>query len=147
MKVLLAIDDSQFSAAATQAVLAFASPQKDTVRVLHVLDTLADLFPEMAQYCVEIEGAKDPRLKQAENLVRSAADLLGAKGLDVTMAIECGEPRSKIIDVANAWGADLIVLGSHGRTGLGRFLIGSVSDAVMRHACCSVEIVRIPARH
>jgi len=147
MKVLLAIDDSPFSAAATQAVLAFASPQKDTVRVLHVVDALADLFPEMTEYCVEMEHAEDPRLKQAERLVRSVAAPLQAKGLDVTIAVECGEPRSKIIDVADAWGADLIVLGSHGRTGFGRFLVGSVSDAVMRHAHCSVEIVRTSHKH
>ena len=62
----------------------------------------------------------------------------------MTTAVEWGDPKSKIIDAAEQWHADLIVLGSHGRTGLERFLMGSVSDAVARHAPCSVEVVRIP---
>jgi nucleotide-binding universal stress UspA family protein len=51
----------------------------------------------------------------------------------------------EIVDRAAEWHADLIVLGSHGRHGLDRFLIGSVSEYVARHAPCSVEIVRMPA--
>jgi nucleotide-binding universal stress UspA family protein len=49
-----------------------------------------------------------------------------------------------ILDTAAKWHADLIVIGSHGRKGLDRFLLGSVSEAVARHAPCSVQIVRVP---
>jgi nucleotide-binding universal stress UspA family protein len=56
-----------------------------------------------------------------------------------------GDAKSAILDDAKSWGADLIVMGSHGRRGLERFLVGSVSEAVLRHAHCSVEIVRLPA--
>jgi nucleotide-binding universal stress UspA family protein len=48
-----------------------------------------------------------------------------------------------ILDDAEKWPADLIVLGSHGLKGLNRFLLGSVSDAVSRHAACSVQVVRV----
>jgi nucleotide-binding universal stress UspA family protein len=58
--------------------------------------------------------------------------------------VEKGDPRAVIVDHAARWNADLIVLGSHGFKGLDRLLIGSVSEAVLRHAPCSVEIVRIP---
>jgi nucleotide-binding universal stress UspA family protein len=61
-------------------------------------------------------------------------------------AIELGEPRTMILDTAKTWGADLIVLGSHGRRGMDRFLMGSVSEAVAIHAHCSVEVVRSNAR-
>jgi nucleotide-binding universal stress UspA family protein len=57
-------------------------------------------------------------------------------------AIELGEPRAVILDAAKTWGSDLIVLGSHGRRGMDRFLMGSVSEAVAIHAHCSVEVVR-----
>jgi nucleotide-binding universal stress UspA family protein len=53
-----------------------------------------------------------------------------------------GEPCGVILDTAKKWGADLIVLGSHGRRGLDRFLLGSVSEAVAIHAACSVQVVR-----
>jgi nucleotide-binding universal stress UspA family protein len=56
-----------------------------------------------------------------------------------------GITRPDIVDIAAEWGADLIMLGAHGRRGLERLLLGSVSDFVARHAKCSVEIVRMPA--
>ena len=73
--------------------------------------------------------------------------MLRSKGLKVTTTVEQGDPKSKIIEAASKWHADLIVVGSHGRKGLEHFLLGSVSDAVARHAGCSVEIVRIPPKH
>ena len=54
-----------------------------------------------------------------------------------------GYARTTVVDVANQWHAGLIVVGSRGRTGLERVLLGSVSDYVARHASCSVEIVRL----
>ena len=60
-------------------------------------------------------------------------------------AVEFGDPKSKFLEAAEEWHADLIVLGSHGGR-LRPFLMGNVSDAIARHATCSVEIVRIPKR-
>jgi nucleotide-binding universal stress UspA family protein len=57
-------------------------------------------------------------------------------------AMPAGEPRGVILDTAKTWGADLIVLGSHGRRGLDRLLLCSVSEAVAIHARCSVEVIR-----
>jgi nucleotide-binding universal stress UspA family protein len=57
-------------------------------------------------------------------------------------AVREGDPRSVIVDEAEEWGADMIVLGSHGYTGLKRLLLGSVAQSVAAHAHCSVEIVR-----
>jgi nucleotide-binding universal stress UspA family protein len=80
-------------------------------------------------------------------LVTKVADELRFKNLKVTTTVEQGDAKSKIIDWASKWRADLIVVGSHGRKGLEHFLLGSVSEAVARHAGCSVEIVRIPSKH
>lgn len=57
-------------------------------------------------------------------------------------AVREGGPREVIADDAKAWSADLIVVGSHGYTGLKRFLLGSVAQSVVGHAPCSVEVVR-----
>ncbi|HXZ20805.1 MAG TPA: universal stress protein, partial [Candidatus Acidoferrales bacterium] len=59
-------------------------------------------------------------------------------------ALEKGDVRLRIIDAAAEWNADLIVLGSHGRSGIPRLLLGSVAEYVARNASCSVEVVRIP---
>jgi len=57
-------------------------------------------------------------------------------------AVASGDVREKIVEYAAEWGADLIVLGSHGRSGASRFLLGSVTEWIARHAPCSVKIVR-----
>jgi nucleotide-binding universal stress UspA family protein len=57
-------------------------------------------------------------------------------------AVPCATPKELILEEAHKWGADLIVVGSHGRRGVNRFLLGSVSEAVASHARCSVEIAR-----
>jgi len=144
MKILLAVDESRFSQAATQTVLKRADPQKDEVRVVHVVDILTNRTPEMNAYYPGVDHARDAQRKIAETLVAETAKLLCSGNLRVDTVVEWGNPKSKIIDAAAQWHADVIVLGSHGRTGLERFLMGSVADDVMRHAHCSVELVRIP---
>lgn len=143
MRILLAIDGSKFSEAATQTLIAQAQVEDDEVLVLHVVDVLPPIFIEMRQYYPGVEQARDAQFEPAAALVAKTADWLRSQGLRVTTAVEVGIPKSGIIDAATQWHANLILLGSHGRTALDRFLVGSVSDAVLRHAPCSVELVRI----
>lgn len=144
VRILLAIDDSTFSEAATGTVIEQARSRDTKVRVLHVVEPPPLLVArEMGGYEPALETAWEAQSQRGKTLVAKAAKRLRARGLNVTTAVEQGDPKSKILDVAEEWHADLIVLGSHGRTGLGRFLLGSISDAVARHAHCSVEIVRI----
>ena len=146
MKILLAVDDSKFSEAAIQAVVAQARPHETEVRVLHVLEPPSLLLGrEMGSYDPEFEAVWSAMRDQAKALVAKTEAKLRASGFSVSPALEEGDPKSKIIDVANEWKADMIVIGSHGRNGLQRFLLGSVADSVARHAHCSVEIVRIPS--
>ena len=145
MKILLAIDESDFSQAAIQAVSAQARPQGTEVRILHVLEPPSLLLGrEMGANDPEFEAVWKALQDQAMALVEKTEAKLRAAGFSVSPALQEGDPKSKIIDVAKEWKADLIVLGSHGRKGLQRFLMGSVAESVVRHAECSVEIVRIP---
>lgn len=144
MRILLAIDDSRFSQAAIETVIEQARPHDTDVRILHVVESPPLLVArEMGGYDPALETALESQKQNAEALVRKAAELLRARGLKVAATLEVGDPKSKILDVAEEWRADLIVVGSHGRRGFERFLMGSVSDAVARHAKCSVQIVRI----
>lgn len=145
MKVLLSVDDSKFSDAATQMVIAQARPQDTQVHVLYVIERFSPELPEAQMYYPGVEHGWDVQRKLAETAVAKCAERLRFKGLQVTTAVELGTPKSKIIDAAEEWHADLIVIGSHGRTGLDRFLMGSLAEAVLRHAHCSVELVRIPS--
>ena len=143
MKILLAIDDSKFSEAATQALLERPQSKDTEVRVLHVVEPAGlYLAGEMGAQVPDLSGVWEARLEQAKELVARTAERLRGAGLKVSTSVEEGDPKARILDCAAAWSADLIVVGSHGRKGLNRFLLGSVSEAVARHARCSVEIVR-----
>lgn len=138
MKLLLAIDESRFSEAATQAVVAQFQPQGTEVKVLNIVDLPIPIPTSDAAEFRELS------LKHGQELVQRAEGLLSKAGYKTQTAVEEGDPKSKIIDHATKWKADLIVMGSHGRKGVDRFLMGSVAENVSRHAACSVQIVRIP---
>ena len=142
MKVLIGVDDSKFSEGALQALVAKLSPRETEVRVLHVVEPISiSVPPQMAAgYAPELED----QIKEAQELVERAAKTLRTAGFKVDTAVCKGDIREKIIDSAAEWHADLIVIGSHGRKGMQRFLLGSVAEFVARHAQCSVAIVRIP---
>jgi nucleotide-binding universal stress UspA family protein len=141
VKVLIPIDDSEFSQAALRAVATQIRPEGSEILVVHVLQPIASApVPQMdPRYAPELEG----RGKEARGLVERAASTLRSSGFKVETAVEKGDIRLEIIDVAAEWKADLIVLGSHGRTGLPRLLLGSVAEFVARNAPCSVQIVRV----
>ena len=144
MKILLAIDDSKFSEAAAKTVAAQFRPPDTEVRILNVVEPPIAMLepPQMSPgYYPELED----RLPQARELVDRVAKTLSSAGFRVTTLVVTGDARSVILDDAAEWHADLIALGSHGRRGLRRFFLGSVSDAVARHASCSVQIVRTPS--
>jgi len=76
-------------------------------------------------------------------LLDAAARVLRLAGFKVHIKVWEGEPIAVIVESAREWDADLIVLGSHGRTMLHRLLCGSMADSVAHHAPCSVELVRV----
>ena len=146
MRILLAIDDSKFSQAARRLVVAQSRPQNTTVRVLHVVEPIEIIYTDIPlAYAPNLDEVQKEKRKQARRLVAQAAQKLRAAGFKVNTMVREGNIRAEIIDTAAKWRANLIVVGSHGRRGLDRFLLGSVSEFVARHARCSVEIVRIPA--
>jgi nucleotide-binding universal stress UspA family protein len=137
MKVLLAIDDSKYSEAAMQAVIAQCQRQGTQVKVLNVVDLA---IPIPTSYAAVF---REESLKHGQGVVHRAEQALKKAGFTVQTEVEEGDPKSKILDQAAHWKAELIVMGSHGRKGLDRFLMGSVAEGVVRHAPCSVQIVRI----
>jgi nucleotide-binding universal stress UspA family protein len=138
MRLLLAIDGSKFSEAATQAVLSQCQAKGTEVQVLSVAD------PGVPVPTAYAAGYRQESLKRAHELVQRVEQALTKAGFKVETAVEEGDPKTRILDYAARWKPDLIVVGSHGRKGTERFLMGSVSEAVSRYAPCSVEIVRIP---
>jgi nucleotide-binding universal stress UspA family protein len=143
MKILLAVDGSEYSAAAVETVATRPWPSGTTVRVLSSVERIV---PPAAEVWYDaggsLEQARQELTSHAEQLTAGVAERLRAAGLTVEAAVRDGDPRSVIVDEAAEWDADLIVVGSHGYTGLKRWLLGSVAQSVVGHAPCSVEVVR-----
>jgi nucleotide-binding universal stress UspA family protein len=146
MKVLIAIDDSQYSSAAVESVLNGNWPVDSQFRVIMVIEPLYAPYDFAGVYLIEsmIEADKQFAEHCRALVERRIAQLKGTFGEDKA----CGEvlkgPISEtIIEEAKSWNADLIVMGSHGRKGFNKFLLGSVAQSVASHAPCSIEIVKI----
>jgi nucleotide-binding universal stress UspA family protein len=148
MKILLAIDGSECSAVATDAVVAQFRGRSAHVRVIHAINwehivPIWLQFERGSEVARAYQQLRDVTARRAEALVARAARQLRDAGFATSTAVREGEPRRVILDGAAAWGAELIVVGSRGKTGLDRVLLGSVSEHIARHARCSVEIVRM----
>ena len=143
MKILLAVDGSEYSAEAVKEVAARPWPPDTTVRVLSAVEMVVTPGTELwFDAGGQLERAQQEMQKQAAQLTAGVSEKLRASGLTAESAVRDGDPRAVIVDEAREWGADLIVVGSHGHTGLKGWLLGSVAQSVVSHAPCSVEVVR-----
>ncbi len=144
LKILLATDGSECSKAAARSVAERPWAEGTAFRILSVVEPSAPLFrpPYFSHEMMEKLRGKD--MQRAQEAVSSAESILDAAGIEAssTVAVPAATPKELILSEAAEWDADLIVVGSHGRRGINRFLLGSVSEAVALHANCSVEIIR-----
>lgn len=144
MNVLLAIDGSPCSDAAAKEVGNRPWPPGSEIRVITV-DAPIDPSPFRTGPTVYDELVLQLR-DEARARLWNAVQSLRAKApdLNVSFALLVGSPREEILEEAKRWGAQLIVVGSHGKGIIEWSLLGSVSLAVALYAPCSVEIVRLP---
>jgi nucleotide-binding universal stress UspA family protein len=133
MKILLAVDGSSSSDAVVREVTQRPWPAGSEFAVITIIDPY--FFPKAP---LLLEEAKQSTQKSLEELVKPLAQA----GWGVTPTVILDNPRHALPRAASEWKADLIVMGSHGRGTVGRLLLGSTAQAVLRHAECSVEIVR-----
>lgn len=129
-RVLLATDGSETSLAAAEALAERPWPMESEFRIVSVAEPWA---------------IKSSRLEPQE-AISSAEKVLAGAGLKASGEVLTGNAKEVILDEARKWGADLIVVGSHGRRGFKRFLLGSVSETIAMNAPCSVVVVRGSAR-
>jgi nucleotide-binding universal stress UspA family protein len=142
VKILLAVDGSLPSQQAVDEVARRPWPSQSTIRVLSVIQLYTPPATEFVLAGATLEDMRRQQALEAEGLTSRAAEAVKSAGVSLETIVREGDPRATIVDEAAEWGADLIVVGSHGRTGVKRWLVGSVANAVVSHAPCSVEVVR-----
>jgi nucleotide-binding universal stress UspA family protein len=148
MKIVLAIDGSNYSKVAISQLGAMPLPIETEVCIVNIYEhpTIIGLEPipmgviPSAYYEEIISNTK----KSAEEIVSSASKLLRTLNtkISITTTIISGLPKREILEKAESFDADLIVVGSQGHGAFSRFLLGSVSQYLATHAKCSVMIVK-----
>jgi nucleotide-binding universal stress UspA family protein len=141
-RILFASDLSKASTKAFATAITLAKATHGDMTILHVLVPITPLAPEQYIAGTTLDqlnaDARQWAQKQVANLTaRAKKDGIRANGLTPT-----GDPAEQIVRTARAKRADLIVLGTHGRTGLNRFFVGSVAQRVIASAQCPVVTVR-----
>lgn len=148
MKILIATDGSDFSTKAIETACRTLRPGRNSqIRLISIyepsLPMATEPFALSAPYYQELS---DTARKQCVTNTSSAVEQLRKCLADEPVAIETevrmGPPARVIVDEAKDWDADVIVVGSHGRGFWGRLTLGSVSDAIIHHAPCSVLVAR-----
>ncbi len=138
--ILLAIDGSRSSEKAAEKAIDLAKDYGGEIKAISVVD-VTDEF--MAQAPEEVEAL----VKKSKGIVEDVSGRAASEGIKAEGIVREGEADKVITDIAKEQKTDIIVMGSHGRTGLGRFLMGSVAEKVIGRSPCPVLIVRTERRN
>jgi universal stress protein A len=141
-RMLVPTDFSPASEIALTYALDLAAREGAEVHVLHVLDDVhfATAYPD-GMY-VEVGGLEARMIDEARKRLTATADRAAAVGIRATTDVVVGKPAPAIAGEAEKRGTDLIVMGTHGRSGLAHLVLGSVAESVLRTAPCPVLTVR-----
>jgi nucleotide-binding universal stress UspA family protein len=144
-RIVVGVDDSERAAAALRWALEEAVLRGSTVEVVHAWAPPLSALPFGATLVVPVdEAAVDAAARtELDQMVAAALAQLDGPGPDVQITVLPGAPAVTLVEVSED--AELLVVGSHGRTGLGRLVLGSVAMACVQHAHCPVVVVRTPA--
>ncbi|MBX9692890.1 MAG: universal stress protein [Cyanobacteria bacterium] len=145
MRVLVPIDEDSFAQAQTDFIVSFKWPQSTTFFLLHIMHS-----QQMKTSHLKAKSPMDEMRKESiasyEVLVSKITERLDKELPDAMIISEVrrGKPAESILEVANSWPSDLILLASHGRGGVSRSILGSVSDSVMTRSPCQVIVIGMP---
>jgi nucleotide-binding universal stress UspA family protein len=142
MKILVALDDSSHSELALDFVTRTRWPAGSRVIVVSVVQAVVSaLAGPFEPTAIEVDITAEQR-RVAEEVISRAENRLRECGFATETRVLTGDPREALVQEARNMRADLVVVGSHGRTGLAKLMLGSVSSHVVTHAPCSVLVVK-----
>ncbi len=145
-KILITVDNSEYSRAALRWLNEIVWEGETQFKIVTVVPPLFDSIDsvESITYATNLTREHNELVISAQReLKKLSAELATTHGSkNISTEVGQGDPKEAILKVATDWSADLIVMGSHERTGINKLLLGSVSQAVALHAPCSVAIIR-----
>jgi universal stress protein A len=145
-RMLVPTDFSTESNIAVDYAIDVASRYGGAIHVLHVLDDMsfASAYPD--GFYVELPGVRERLIEEAERRLAEVTAKCATARVATTSQVRVGRPAAAIVEQATNRGTDLIVMGTHGRSGFAHLVLGSVAERVLRTAPCPVLVVRNTAR-
>ena len=143
MKILVSLDGTDFSRAAVEKCRQIiAAPEKTAVRIVSAFEVVEPLDISISpEFSRELEGsAREKAQKTADETAALIRE--DFPNIDLTVEVMRGASDRILIELAQNWQADLIIVGSHGQGFWGRMLLGSITDSLVHHAPCSVLVAR-----
>jgi nucleotide-binding universal stress UspA family protein len=143
-RILVAVDGSPHSAHALEHAAGLAKSLSASLRLVHVIDI--GLLPYGPELSIDIDALLKARRAAGEKILAAARDSVQAPGIEVdTLLLDTATPvqhvAAALAETASNWPADLLVLGTHGRRGMERWLLGSVAEGVARRSTVPVLLV------
>jgi len=138
MRILVAHDGSAQADKALHEASRMAAKLEAEITIMTVAPDLC--LTEVSDS--ECKLITESLFSEAEGLMKKVTSELAAKGIKAAIVIKNGHPAEEILDAAKQIGADMIVVGSHGRHGATRFFLGSVSSKIVEHAACHVLVIK-----
>lgn len=146
-RILVAVDGSQTARLALEHALQLAKDQGARVRIVHALESIDFLVALAGGYPFDVSDLLDSLRREGSHVLAASLETARAAGVEAEIALVEGlQPSDRtgqiLVQDARNWDADLVVLGTHGRRGLDRVLLGSVAETVARFASVPVLLVR-----
>jgi nucleotide-binding universal stress UspA family protein len=141
-RLLLATDGSEYSQAAAHSIATRPWPAGIQIRIISVVEPVMPASDPWFASGALIDKVREETASKSRESVEAAREIISRAGITIETNVFDGSPKKRIVEDARDWRANLIVVGSHGRRGVLRYLLGSVSEAVAMHAHCSVEVIR-----
>jgi nucleotide-binding universal stress UspA family protein len=136
-RVLIALDESALAAHAVAAGCDLARALKADIALVYVVDPTLAFLPESGIPAADLMAELK---REGERLLSAAAKRIGDS--PTWQFVRMGKPADEVLAAAREWNADLIVIGTHGRSGMSRLVMGSTAESVLRRAACPVLVVR-----
>jgi nucleotide-binding universal stress UspA family protein len=142
-RVLVPLDGSLLAEGAIRHAFAIAESAGAELTLLYVVEPISDLLT-MNGHALYVDEQLEGRTASAREYLDRARHRIAGRDVKVHVAVESGPPAEKILDHARAESVDLIVMATHGRSGVKRWLLGSVANKVLQRA--EVPVLLVPAR-
>ena len=144
LRILIAVDDSECSKKALQHGYHLAKSMNASIALIHVVEPTSPpnygADPLMGQQSIIITETTEIQEENSKKLLDEISEKL-QDIKEVFTFSRIGMPKQEILSIANEWAADLIIMGTHGRTGFNHFISGSVSESVIRRSACPVLVI------